>query len=130
LGGDLAPDVLQYPYDLVAGAAGPVEPGKYRITFGFLSGALSAVVDLLSADPSLRRRCSELADRDLASRVEVAALLARDAIRHNPDGMVLVSTTSVPHLRDLVRQLDRPGPREAEALVELAARLSPTGGDA
>jgi D-threo-aldose 1-dehydrogenase len=127
----LTPDVLQYPYDIVSGAGGPAGVGPRAITFGFLSGGLSAVVELLSSDPALRVRCAELVGRDLSARTEVAALLARDAVRQNPSGVVLVSTTKPEHLRQLLGRLEDPGSDEAveaEAVAEIRARLDRTGG--
>ncbi len=90
---------LQFPYDLIAGHAGPrPEPGRPVITFGFLSGALPRVQDVLRCEPKFRGECSELLDADLSDAATVVRLLVRDAMAHNPAGTVLLSSTKTANL--------------------------------
>ncbi len=90
---------LQFPYDLIVGYAGPrPERARPSITFGFLSGALPRVQDVLGRDPKFREECSELLDADLSDAKTVVKLLVRDAVAHNQGGTVLLSSTKTANL--------------------------------
>jgi D-threo-aldose 1-dehydrogenase len=86
---------VQCPYDLIVGHAGPVPDGeRSTITFGFVSRALGHVKELLGRRPALREECSDALGADLASDEVILNLIVRDAISHNADGTVLVSSTN------------------------------------
>jgi D-threo-aldose 1-dehydrogenase len=106
---------LQFPYNLIAGHAGP-PPGKDRptITFGFFSGTLPCVRDVLSREPEFRQQCSELLDADLSELKTVVKLLVRDAMRHNRGGTVLLSSTKIKNLEMAYTSGDVPLRNEAE----------------
>ena len=90
---------VQFPYDLIDGYRGPQpEPDRPFITFGFLAGTLPRVTDVLRREPELRERCSALLDADLGDPRTVLKLLVRDAVTHNRDGIVLLSSTKVQNL--------------------------------
>jgi D-threo-aldose 1-dehydrogenase len=91
---------VQLPYDLTGGFSGP-EPERHRstITFGFIATTLPVVRAVLEKDPALRRRCSELLDADVTDQRVVFALLVRDAVRRNPFGVVLLSSTKSENVR-------------------------------
>lgn len=91
---------MQFPYDLTGGFAGP-DPEQQRptITFGFIAATLPTVRAVLEKDPALRRRCSELLDADVTDQRVVFALLVRDAVRRNPFGVVLLSSTKTENVR-------------------------------
>lgn len=107
--------VTQFPYDLIDGYSGP-NPDAVRtsITFGFMSTILPNVLSVLENDPSLRRHCSELLDADLADARTVVALLVRDALAHNPFGILLVSSTKAGHLEMACTAANSPLRNEAE----------------
>lgn len=91
---------MQLPYDLAGGFSGP-DPERHRstITFGFIATTLPVVREVLGNDPELRRRCSELLDADITDQRVVFALLVRDAVRRNPFGAVLLSSTKAENIR-------------------------------
>ena len=90
---------LQFPYDLIAGYAGPrPKQDRPNITFGFLSGTLPRVNGVLSREPEFRQQCSELLNADLSDARTVFKLLLRDAVTHNEGGTVLLSSTKTKNL--------------------------------
>jgi D-threo-aldose 1-dehydrogenase len=90
---------LQFPYDLIGGYRGPQpEPERPSITFGFLAGPLPLITDVLRREPEFREQCSELLDADLGDVRTVVKLLVRDAVTHNQDGIVLLSSTKISNL--------------------------------
>jgi D-threo-aldose 1-dehydrogenase len=85
---------LQMPYDLIAGYLGPQpEPGRQTLTFGFIREVLPRVTAVLEREPEFRQHCSELLDADLSEGRTVVRLLIRDALAHNENGTVLLSST-------------------------------------
>ncbi|MBB5164270.1 aldo/keto reductase [Mycobacterium sp. AZCC_0083] len=92
---------MQFPYDLTGGFAGPDPEQQQRptITFGFIAATLPIVRAVLEKDPALRRRCSDLLDADITDQRVVFALLVRDAVRRNPFGVVLLSSTKTENVR-------------------------------
>jgi D-threo-aldose 1-dehydrogenase len=90
--------VHQFPYDMIHGPAGPAV-GPHTVTYGFIAAALPRVEHLLANSPTLSSHCTELLDADAMDRCTVIRLLTRDAVRNNPAGTVLVSTTKSAHLR-------------------------------
>lgn len=91
---------MQLPYDLASGFSGPdPEQRRSTITFGFIATTLPVVLEVLGKDPELRRRCCELLDADVADQRVVFALLVRDAVRRNPFGVVLLSSTKAENVR-------------------------------
>lgn len=100
---------LQFPYDLIDGHRGPrPRPGRRTITFGIISGALPRIENMLASAPTVRRECSHLLGVDLGKRTAVMALLVRDALRHNPSGTVLVSSTRIGNLRMVCEAVETP----------------------
>ncbi len=90
---------LQFPYDLIGGHRGPrPEQDRPYITFGFLAGTLPRVTAVLRREPEFRERCSELLDADLRDARTLLKLLVRDAVAHNQDGIVLLSSTKIQNL--------------------------------
>lgn len=122
--------VLQFPYDLFAGYGGPV-PDAHRtaITFGFIARSLPRVIEILRRRPALRQQCSDLVDSDLADRQVAIRLIVRDAVEHNPFGIVLVSSTNVDHLDTAYRAASAPlrNVRAAADLIRQAGH--PAGPD-
>ena len=105
---------LQFRYDLIAGRGGPPpEPDRPHITFGFLSGTLPRILDILSREPEFQQRCSQLLDADLSDGRTVLKLLVRDAVMHNEGGTVLVSSTKVKNLEMACAAADAPLRNEA-----------------
>ena len=102
--------VVQYPYDLwrgnqfLAGSDSQVQ----RYSYGFLSRAAGSTRRILDADPDLTRSCSDLLGADVSTEAVLVGFLARDAVRANPDGKVLYSTTSETHLLEVLDEIDRP----------------------
>jgi D-threo-aldose 1-dehydrogenase len=121
---------LQFPYDLIAGYAGPrPERDRPSITFGFLSGALPRVRDVLSRDPKLRGECSELLDADLSDAKTVLQLLVRDAVAHNQGGTVLLSSTKTGNLEMACAAADVALRNEAQVARMIRDKCLDTRGD-
>ncbi|MEN4477255.1 aldo/keto reductase [Mycolicibacterium cosmeticum] len=106
--------VQQFPYDLILGAAGRAA-APHLVTYGFISAALPRVEQALANSPALTRHCTELLDADLTDRRTVIRLLTRDAVRNNPFGTVLASTTKPEHLRLIHQAATTPLRNETEA---------------
>jgi D-threo-aldose 1-dehydrogenase len=101
--------VHQFPYNLLDGHRGPTPKSeRVTITFGFLSSTLSVVSSILKDRAELRRDCSNLLDADLADGRNVVGLLVRDALRNNPNGTTLVSSTNASHLRTICQMAQTP----------------------
>ncbi|HEV2814027.1 MAG TPA: aldo/keto reductase [Solirubrobacteraceae bacterium] len=87
------PDVLQLREHVLAPAP-PVAPGaQARITFGALSTATDAVLRHVRAGDAAAKRWQEATGVSCTDASAVASLLLRWALRANPDGVVLFSTT-------------------------------------
>jgi D-threo-aldose 1-dehydrogenase len=125
-----APPVLQVRDDLLdrpgAGIEAPASPT--RITFGLLGGALASIVAHVTADAEARRRWSDAIGVDCGSREAVASLVLRQAIRENPDGVVLFGTIRADHIAAAGASAGVPAERadELDAFVRLIdAELRP-----
>lgn len=115
LGVARAADAVQYPYDLPRGHQDQRNLGAAaRYTFGCLAQALPLVGELLGAHPDLKARCDVLLDADSTRPDVLAGFLVRDALRANPTGKILYSTTNTHHLHDVLAHADRLGCTEAE----------------
>ncbi len=122
--------VLQFPYDLIVGYAGPrPERDRPSITFGFLSGALPRVQDVLRHDPKFRDECSELLDADLSDAKAVVKLLVRDAVAHNQGGTVLLSSTKTGNLEMAFAAADVALRNEAEVARMIREKCLETRGE-
>lgn len=85
--------VVQIRDDIFAGAA-PSELGAGApIAFGVVAAALRRIVAHLDADPARRARWSQAVGRDCGDVEALAALLLRDALARNGEGVVLIATT-------------------------------------
>lgn len=94
----MAPAV-QHPYNFVSGHFGPgPQPGRRTITFGFIASALAQVRQALGSDHGLRRRCEERLGASLQETSVLVGVLVRDALRHNKNGTVLLSSTKPENL--------------------------------
>ncbi|PVZ04594.1 D-threo-aldose 1-dehydrogenase [Actinomycetospora cinnamomea] len=78
--------------------AGAVLDPTPRVTFGALSRAMPRLVSLLGGGLWPDLRWADL-DLDPGDRAGLARLLLRDALRGNPDGVLLLGTTDPGHLR-------------------------------
>ena len=63
------------------------------IMYGVIGRALARILAHTSSNPHVRRRWSDAIAVDCGRPEEIANLLLRDALRANPDGTVLFSTT-------------------------------------
>jgi hypothetical protein len=102
-GGLPGSSVLQVRHDIFAAPRGGPGEGKGLITFGVLSGALERIVSHVGATPEQRVRWSEQVGVDCADPQATATLLIACALRANPDGVVLISTTKPRRLIGLDR---------------------------
>ena len=119
----------QFPYDLLRGRSGPpATTGKYHVTFGILGWTLPRIRQLIAVDRSLRERCEEMMDADLDAPTTLVALIVRDALRHNEDGTLLLSSTSIRNLEIACRAALTPIPNEVEVADLIRSRWG--GGNA
>lgn len=85
--------VLQMRADIFARRSPELASDRPCITFGLLSSALSLVLSQMRTSETARRRWSDAVGADCADPEVVAAMLIRDGLQANPDGVVLYSTT-------------------------------------
>jgi hypothetical protein len=71
----------------------PLGPERPLITFGVLSAALPRIGDFLARDERLREEWSRAVGEDCGRSETISSLLLRGALRRNPHGKVLFSTT-------------------------------------
>jgi D-threo-aldose 1-dehydrogenase len=123
---DAAP-VLQFRDDLFeAPSRMGDDPAQGRITFGTFSAALPALRHFLDR-PDAAAQWSDRLGIDVASPGVLPALLLRDALRRNPTGPVLFTSTQVRHIRDVVaavgRSVGASDSEEARGMDELVSAL-------
>jgi D-threo-aldose 1-dehydrogenase len=107
--------VLQVRNDVFSRLTYPSLHRAPRIGFGVLGRALPRLRALFGPT------CSRLA---ILSEDQLASLLLREALRSNPDGVLLIGTTDIRHLHQAVEaaEVDPMGPDlEAEALARTVA---------
>lgn len=120
--------VLQVRDDVLLRRTSPPEPDNARITFGVLGRVLPRLLDLVTASTT-RRRWNDVTGTDCGDPQALASLLLRDALRANPSGVVLFSTTNAEHIRTAVEAaaMDPAAPDDAlEAFRELVHEMPHT----
>jgi D-threo-aldose 1-dehydrogenase len=123
---DAAP-VLQFRDDLFEppGRMGD-DPAQGRITFGAFGRALPALRQFLDR-PDAPAQWSDRLGIDVTAPGALPALLLRDAVRRNPTGPVLFTSTQVGHIRDAVGAVERSvrasDVEEARGMDELVSAL-------
>lgn len=98
---------------------GMTESPGLEIRFGALAGALPKLMVRLEQDRILGARLSDTAGLDVYARGGAATLLTAAALRRIPDGVVLVGSTSVQHLRELRRATEVASTLTAQALDQV-----------
>jgi D-threo-aldose 1-dehydrogenase len=106
---------------------------RASITYGAISRALPVVVSYLRREPQAVGVWSERLQADLTDPATLPALLLRHAIRRNPTGVVLFSTTRPPRIRAAAAAVvaASPGPAaaaEGQAMEGLVAAVTGAGG--
>jgi D-threo-aldose 1-dehydrogenase len=98
--------------------------GTSLVTFGVLSGALPAIRRHASRDARFAERLRADWGLDVHDRTALVGLLLRAALRRNRSGVVLYSTTTVPHVRSAVAgAASAPLPHEAELLEAIRSAI-------
>ncbi|HWC34903.1 MAG TPA: aldo/keto reductase [Mycobacteriales bacterium] len=116
--------LVQQPDDVFEPAES-VSPDRATITFGCLSRALPALLAHVTATPGTRARWSERLGVDAADPQAMAGLLLRAAIRRNPSGVVLFSTTRPERVGAAVESVARPeDPAVASALHAIVQEVA------
>jgi D-threo-aldose 1-dehydrogenase len=96
-----APAIVQLRDDILSRTTKLSDGLEPLITFGVLSTALNRILAHLERNPERSLQWSESIGIDCSSPDELASLLLRDALRANPSGVVLYSTTRPERLRGL-----------------------------
>ncbi len=120
------PPVLQVRDDILsrAGHSPNARVCGPRITFGILGGAVGQIISYVDTDVDRHRRWSDAVGGDCRDPEFVATLLLRLAVRRNPHGVVLFSTTRTAHVRSSVKAFDpltRTSAPDLDAFVRLVA---------
>jgi D-threo-aldose 1-dehydrogenase len=121
--------VLQIRDDVLLHRTSPPEPNLARITFGVMGRVLPRLLDFVTASTTQRQRWNDLTGTDCGDAQALASLLLRDALRANPSGVVLFSTTNAEHIRTAVEAaaMDPAAPDDAlEAFRELVHEIPHT----
>lgn len=93
-------DVLQIPSHVLAPARLTVGSADLLlITHGAIASPLGTVEQRFASDPGWRRQLAECAGVELRARDDRARLLLACAVAENPQGIVLIGTSSSEHLR-------------------------------
>jgi D-threo-aldose 1-dehydrogenase len=95
------PAVLQMRRDIFHAPGRDATPLEQSITFGILAEALAWIVAHVAGSAERRARWMRAVGVDCTSADAVAALLMRDALASNRDGVVLFSTTKPERLQAL-----------------------------
>jgi aryl-alcohol dehydrogenase-like predicted oxidoreductase len=133
--GALGPEaVLQMHDDPWLRSTARLGPSAARVpvTFGVIAGPLSAVGEHLRRQPGEADRWSQAVGCDVRDPRAVASLALRWALRANPDGVVLFSTTRPDHVRAAAADAGRAPAEQAEqldAFADLVASELPAPGD-
>jgi D-threo-aldose 1-dehydrogenase len=105
------------------------DPRIGKITFGTFGRALDAFRRFVTQSPNQSESWANRLNVDLVDPLTLPALLLRDALRRNPRGPVLLTSTKVSHIRSAVAAVsDRErlsDTREAVAMSELVASILP-----
>jgi hypothetical protein len=101
------PAVVQVRDDIFREAVHRSDPlhADFRITFGALGDALPTVLGHLKASTERTRRWSDAVGADCADSLTIVNFLLKDAVRVNPHGILLYSTTRPERVRDAVAVL-------------------------
>jgi D-threo-aldose 1-dehydrogenase len=96
----VAPPVLQVRSDLLDSRARNLRGDLCRgvITFGVLGRSVGTIVAHVSADPQRRRVWHDAVGHDCSDPEVIVPLLLRQAVRENPDGVVLFGTIYPEHV--------------------------------
>lgn len=97
--------VRQLRDDIFLRSLSCVPSGTSRITYGVISRAATSITRHTSASDGARWK--ELTGADCRNREPVASFLMRAALRYNPGGIVLFSTTSPSRIRSAVADLQQ-----------------------
>jgi D-threo-aldose 1-dehydrogenase len=114
------PTVLQIRHHILSPVSTLASDLRPLVTFGIVSEALEKIVSYLDANPDRRDEWSIATDRDLSSTDEIVFLLLRNALKDNPDGIVLFSTGQPERLRALMPRITLKD--EGDASVEAFRR--------
>lgn len=114
--------VLQVRDDILIRRTRLPEPGHAEITFGVLGRVLPRLRDFVAASATRRQRWNASTGTDCGDAAALASLLLRDALRANPSGVVLFSTTKVEHIRIAV-EAAAIGPAVADEALDGFRRL-------
>jgi D-threo-aldose 1-dehydrogenase len=82
------------------------------VTFGVMSQALMCLVRHVSADEPRRLRWKRAVDADCGDPGVAASFLLRAALRDNSSGVVLFSSTHLPHIRGTAATLGESQPED------------------
>lgn len=107
------------------------QPAPRVIVYGVLGGHLPTIFAAVDRNVDLRRRTESALDLPLRSRVDIAAALLRLELGRDDSDLILVSSTSAAHLRELYRAYEdhqrAPIPRPTSCAVLQALVDSATG---
>jgi D-threo-aldose 1-dehydrogenase len=122
--------ILQVRYDVCSRTSLLSPELEPLITFGVLGETLARILAHLKDSPERCSRWSEAVDVDCSSPEALASLLLRDALRSNPKGVVLLSTTRPTRLRGLDPIVSAAHSEDAELAAfvrKIDDELAPTG---
>lgn len=94
--------VLQVRDDILIRRTRPPELGHANVVFGVVGRVLSCLLRFVTESSTRRQRWNASTETDCGDAQALASLLLRDALRANPGGVVLVSTTKSEHIRTAI----------------------------
>ena len=117
------PRVAQFESDLLSPDESADVQGKaLAVTHGCFRRTLSAVRQFLARDQLAATEWTRALDVDVTSAEEISGLLLCEALRSNPDGIVLFSSANPRNIERNARLASEP-PYESAQLAEFARRV-------
>lgn len=117
-------DVVQFQNSVLSRNIDRVEPRRDRatITHGALSWSYTRLREKLSDDPEAARRWSRELDLDCTDPAVLSSLMLNAAVRANPNGVVIFSSTRPESIRANVRAVAEspPAPDQLDRFAALA----------
>jgi aryl-alcohol dehydrogenase-like predicted oxidoreductase len=121
-GPDPHPPVAQFESDLLSPNEAGVQGKALAITHGCFRRTLSTVRQFLAGDRLAAEEWSKALDVDVTSGEEISGLLLCEALRSNPDGIVLFSSGEPRNIERNAR-LASESPYESAQLADFAGRV-------
>lgn len=109
------------------GRLGPLAEGRLVITHGALGGSFGWLRESLAAHPEAARRWSAQLDANCMDPLVLSGMMLSYAVRANPGGIVLFTSTRPENIRANVRAITegRFSPEQVDRFAELA--MEPSG---